>query len=288
MQRRLYAGAMALFLGAFACVERSPWAEPIPTENAASSAYGFAAAARAHAPIVDHLSTRFAPPAGAVRPPFPAGSFAAWLRELPLYAAEHPVHLYTGEVKPRQDVHAAVIALDVPRRDLQQCADAVMRLYAEYLYSSGRAAAIAFHPDPGKPRELRYTGRPDDRAAFQSYLLRVFSAAGSASLQAEMRPEPGPLRPGDVLIQGGHPGHVVMILDVAERASPSGAPPERFVLIAQSYMPAQDFHVVKNPGDAALSPWFRESDLATGLLTPEWRPFFRKDVRRFAPLAGAP
>jgi hypothetical protein len=40
------------------------------------------------------------------------------------------VLLYNGAPKFRQDVHAAVIDIDVGTRDLQQCADATMRLRA--------------------------------------------------------------------------------------------------------------------------------------------------------------
>src|SRR6185369_7802913 len=104
------------------------------------------------------LVARFPAPAAAVRVPVAAGSFGAFLRELPLLPDGTPVHLFDGSLKPRQDVHAAVVDLDVAPRDLQQCADAVMRLRAEYLFSIGLFAKISFHPDPGKPRVLQYRG----------------------------------------------------------------------------------------------------------------------------------
>lgn len=225
------------------------------------------------------LAERIAPPAGAARPPLSRRSFGGWLRHLPLLPAGSPVRLFDGRLKARQDVHAAVADLDVPRRDLQQCADAIMRLRAEYLLASGRPEAIAFHPDIGKPRALTYHGA--SRADFMRYLIRVFAEAGSASLQAELPRASGPVQPGDVLIQGGHPGHAVLVLDVAE--AQVGATRRRYLLIGQSFMPAQQFHVVRNLGDAALSPWFDEAalDSSRGLATPEWLPFFRRDVRRF-------
>jgi hypothetical protein len=225
--------------------------------------------------LADNLQTRFAPPPGTSRVSLPAGSFGAWLRQLPLYPSDHPVHLYTGARKPRQDVHAAVVALDVGSRDLQQCADAVMRLRAEYLLASGQPDRIRFHPDPGRPTVLAYTGR--SRADFGRYLTRVFSDAGSASLQAELGRVSGPVQPGDVLIQGGHPGHAVQVLDVAEGNG------KRYLLLGQSYMPAQQFHVLKNLGEPAHSPWYDQAALSRppGLLTPEWWPFLAKDVRRF-------
>jgi hypothetical protein len=226
-------------------------------------------------PPGERLSTRYAPPPGASRVPVAAGSFGAWLRDLPLRAAGTPVHLFDGREKPNQAVHAAVIDLDVPPRDLQQCADAVMRLRAEYLRA--RRQQVVFHPEPGKPKALVFAG--GDRKQFDKYLIRVFADAGSASLQAELTPVGArPVEPGDVLIQGGYPGHAVLVLDVA--AAPDG---RRYLLLGQSYMPAQEFHLLVNPEDAALSPWYDAAALETGLRTPEWRPFTRKDVRRFRP-----
>jgi hypothetical protein len=192
------------------------------------------------------------------------------------------VLLYDGARKARQDVHAAVVDLDVGRRDLQQCADAIMRLRAEYLFASGQPRRIQFHPEPGKKKVLAYTGRGDDRRALARFMVRVFSEAGTASLQAEMpRVKDGAqtLAPGDVLIQGGYPGHGVLVLDAA--VGDSG---RRYVLLGQSFMPAQQFHVLKNLADPAISPWFDAAALgsAEGLKTPEWRPFRLQDVRRFA------
>lgn len=226
----------------------------------------------AHSALVD----RAAAPPGAVRVAVGDDSFGAWLRGLPMYPPEQLVHLYDGSLKPRQDVHYAVVDLDVARRDLQQCADAVMRLWAEYLFASGKTDRIRFHPDPGKPKEIAWWGGKR-RNGWTLFLTKVFADAGTASLQAELPRAEGPVLPGDVLIQGGHPGHAVLVLDVAEKGG------ERFLLIGQSYMPAQQFHVVKNLDDTRLSPWFRESDLdqPNGLQTPEWRPFRRGDVRRF-------
>jgi hypothetical protein len=231
-----------------------------------------------HAAAVDgELAARFAPPPGAERVPLAPGSFGDWLRHLPLRPPSEPVRLYNGDKKARQDVHAAVVDLDVGTRDLQQCADAVMRLRAEYLYSLDRP--VRFHPEPGKPRELAWSGGRD-RARFQKFLTRLFADAGSASLAAELPTVSGRApAPGDVLIQGGYPGHAILILDAAV-----GADGRRWLLLGQSYMPAQDFHVLKNFGDPARSPWYDAAALdgAGGLRTPEWpRPFFARDLRRF-------
>jgi hypothetical protein len=233
-----------------------------------------------HAAAADTLEARFAPPAGAARVAVADGSFGDFLRRLPLLPRGAAVHLYDGSEKARQDVHAAVVDLDVAPRDLQQCADAVMRLWAEYRYALG--ARIAFHPDPGKPRALTFDARTHDRRAFERWLVRVFADAGSASLEAELTPvrdvARGGVQPGDVLIQGGYPGHAVLVLDVAV-----GADGRRWLLLGQSDMPAQQFHVLRNLGAPSASPWYDAASLSSpaGLATPEWRPFFARDLRRF-------
>ena len=47
----------------------------------------------------------------------------------------------------------------------------------------------------------------------------------------------------------------------------------------QSYMPAQDIHVLKNPASADGSPWYSTTFGAT-LVTPEWQ-FSRSQLRRW-------
>ena len=241
------------------------------------------------------LADRIAPPAGFARVPVAAGSFADWLRYLPLAPARTPVRYFNGRLKPNQDIHAAVVDLDVGRRDLQQCADAVMRLRAEYLYSTGRRAAVAFNFTSGdrvpfsrwaagwrprvkgnRVRWRRNGSRGADHASFRKYLTTIFTYAGSYSLAREMMPvrDPNAIRIGDVFIQGGFPGHAVIVVDLAVGAD--GA--KRF-LLAQSYMPAQSLHILRNPRDPKGSPWFAVPRGAK-FVTPEWT-FETRHLRRF-------
>ena len=66
-------------------------------------------------------------------------------------------------------------------------------------------------------------------------------------------------------IIGGFPGHAVLIVDMCENKTTG----EKLFMIQQSYMPAQEIHILKNYNDANLSPWY---SLAYGntLKTPEW------------------
>ncbi len=240
-------------------------------------------------PPGETLQARIAPPPGFRRVSVPEGSFAAWLRGLPLLPAGAKVHLFDGRLKARQDVHVAVINIDTGKRDLQQCADAVMRLRAEYLYAAGRRDEIGFdytggakgarhvpfsrwakgwRPIPTR-RGVRWRkrGRADaGYASFRRYLVQVFAYAGTYSLARELRPVPvDDMRIGDVFIEGGFPGHAVLVADMVENPSTG----ERRFLLVQSFMPAQQMHVLRNPGDGQASPWYR---LPRGmpLITPEW------------------
>lgn len=56
---------------------------------------------------------------------------------------------------------------------------------------------------------------------------------------------------------------------------------KKVFLLAQSYMPAQHTHVLVNPNNRGLSPWYELSATDEGYLTtPEWT-FQKKDLKRF-------
>jgi len=240
------------------------------------------------------VEARFPAPTDFVRLPADSASFAAFLRQLPLHPEGHAVQLFDGRLKGKQDVHCAVLDLDVGKRDLQQCADAVIRLRAEYLYAQGRYADIHFNFTNGFRAEYARWRRgariqvhgnrvswipgnapSESYTAFRKYLDQVFMYAGSASLGREMvQVSPEALQPGDVWIRGGHPGHAVIVLDVVENPGTG----ERRFLLAQSYMPAQDIHVLRNP--AGESPWYAVPGTGGHLETPEWA-FDRDELRRF-------
>ena len=239
----------------------------------------------------DTIADAIAPPPGYVRILEAPGSFGSYLRGLQLWPAGRRVHLFNGRLKERQDVHFRVLRLDVGPRDLQQCADAVMRLRAEFLYDRHRFAAISFAFTNGTkfPYEkwargwrplvhgnrVRFAQRSaprslQDRTSFRRYLDTIFTYAGSASLEKELTRSPScrDVRAGDVFIQGGFPGHAVLVVDVAARRG-GRAGQDRVFLLAQSYMPAQEIHVLSNPSDNSLNPWYRMGNTGK-LMTPEW------------------
>lgn len=201
-------------------------------------------------------------PDGFTRVPVTANSFAAWLRELPL-RKDKRVFLFDGRLKPNQSAQYAVLGLAIGDRDLQQCADVVMRLRAGYLRSVFPDSSFYF--TDYADRVYRWPGLGDS-VRFDRYLQQVFGACGSASLEKQLEPKKvRDLVPGDVFIQGGFPGHAVLVADCA--ADRNG---RKAFLLLQGYQPAQDIHILLNPDDPDLSPWFTAEDRSE-LHTPEWR-----------------
>lgn len=230
------------------------------------------------------LATRILSPEGYARTDAVEGSFTEFLREYPLKEDGSPVLLYDGQEKGNQSAHEAVFLLPLEAEDLQQCADSVMRVYAEYLYHSGQADRIAFHFTNGFLAEYgrwRDGGRisvngntvdwvqtatyDDSYETFQKYLRMVFVYAGTLSMEGESTPVSlEDIQVGDVFLKGGSPGHVVMIVDICENAEGGKA-----FLLGQGYMPAQEFHVLKNPLHEE-DPWYYEEEITYPFRTPEY------------------
>ena len=235
-------------------------------------------------------------PDGFERLPLNKNSFGEYLRNFPLKRKGSSVYLYNGNEKSYQNYHYAVLRIDTGKKDLQQCADAVMRLRAEYLFSQKQYNRIQFNITSGdsfpysrwangyrpyiKNNRLYYqkkSGISYDYPSFKKYLEFLFIYAGSYSLSREMAgvSNINQIKPGDVFIQGGFPGHAVIVMDTAKNIKTD----ESVFLLAQSYMPAQDMHILKNLEEPGISPWYsvRFSDR---LKTPEWT-FYKKDLKKF-------
>ncbi len=209
-------------------------------------------------PSIGNIKT----PEGFIRISAAHNSFAGWLRSIPL-KIERIVYLFNGKVKPNQMAQFAVIDIPVGDKDLQQCADAVMRLRAEYLYKYKLYKDIGFMDYAGK--WYKWDGG-DNRGGFDNYLQTVFGWCGSASLEKQLKTvsDFNAIKPGDVLVKGGFPGHAVIVMDMA-----TDNEGRKIYMLAQGYQPAQDMHVLVNPNNLALSPWY-EVDMEGDINTPEW------------------
>jgi hypothetical protein len=242
------------------------------------------------------IANRIPAPEGYKRVEVEEGSFQQWLRNLPLKEGKPPIYLYNGKKKFFQLANFAVLDIDTGDKDLQQCADAVIRLRSEYFYSKGQYDSIAFNFTSGD--RFRYSDwlkgvtpeiedsqvswkqhseREDNRGTFKEYLEILFTYAGSYSLSEELQQveDKNDIRIGDVFIEGGFPGHAVIVVDIAESVKDG----KKLFLAAQGYNPAQDMHIVKNPTNFSLSPWFK-LDFGKRLYMLEWV-FGSNDLKRF-------
>ncbi|MDR0291720.1 MAG: DUF4846 domain-containing protein [Elusimicrobium sp.] len=235
----------------------------------------------AQAAAADTLEQRFPPPAGYARAAVAPDSFAAYLRNLPLKPAGSYVKYYDGTEKYAPGVYAAVVDMPISPKDLQQCADAVMRLRGEWLFKQKKFDEIKFNfVSDNKPRYFKdYANRDYSYAKFLKYMDWVFAYANTTSLYNELKPVENfkDMRAGDVFVQtsGGllRYGHAETVVDVAVNAEG-----KKVYMLAQSYMPAQETQILQNPLYKKISPWYELKDGAVN--TPEWV-FYPKDLRRF-------
>jgi len=238
------------------------------------------------------LAERIAPPQGYGRVACRKGSFGQFLRDYPLKKHGSPVLLYDGGEKGNQGAHVAVFKLPIEKEDLQQCADSVMRMYAEYFWKTGQKERICFHfvdgfladyirwrdggrIQPGNPTVWVQSASYDDSYRnFKKFMRMVFAYAGTLSMEEEAKPVSlKKIKAGDIFIKGASPGHVVMVVDVCKNEEGKKA-----FLLAQGYMPAQEFHLLKNPLHKE-DLWYYENEINYPLQTPEYS-FAKGSLRR--------
>ena len=241
------------------------------------------------------IKKRFKLPDGFKRIESQKNSFEDYLQNLPLKPEGTVALNFDGSIKQPKDVYAGVVDIDVGDKDLQQCADAVIRLRAEYLFAQNKFDEIKFNFTNGFTAEyskwrsgyrisvngnnvswIKKTGESNSYEDFRKYLDIVFTYAGTLSLSKELKQiDFSEINIGDVFIRGGSPGHAVIVVDMAENKNTG----EKLFLLAQSYMPAQDIQILKNFMNESISPWY-SSLLEGNLETPQWT-FKKSELKRF-------
>jgi len=240
------------------------------------------------------IEERFNPPQGYSRITQNEASFGAYLRKLALQPAGSEVKYYDGRTKSNSNAYCAVVDKEIGTKDLHQCADAVMRLRAEYLWEAKKYNDIHFNFTNGfradyykwmKGQRISvrgntvswYSGAASSVSyeSFWNYLERVFMYAGTLSLAKELNAVSlSDMKIGDVFIQGGSPGHAIIVVDMVINGEG-----EKLFMLAQSYMPAQDIQILNNKNNEEMSPWYN-LDFTGSLRTPEWT-FTSDDLKRF-------
>jgi hypothetical protein len=116
-----------------------------------------------------------------------------------------------------------------------------------------------------------------DKACLVNYLFSLYNYAGTISVERETKKinSLNDMQPGDIFVAGGSPGHAVTVLDVAVNEKTG----KKIFLLCQSYMPAQEIHILKNFNNQNLSPWY-DTDFEGDLETPEWT-FKKSNLRRY-------
>lgn len=208
-----------------------------------------------------------------------ANSFAAYLRNLPL-RKDKTIYLYNKQPKANQSLHYAVIDISTGDKDLQQCADAIMRLRAEYFYGKGLYDSIRF--PKGEHSVYQFSSYhekniPDSRTLFMHFMETVFINCGTYTLEQQLKPVTNfsAIQIGDVLVKGGAPGHAEIVVDMAVNKQTG----KKIFLLAEGYMPAQDIHVLLNPSNINLGPWY-EIGQQKEIITATWI-FTKGQLRRW-------
>jgi hypothetical protein len=196
----------------------------------------------------------------------PEGGWAYFLQHLPVEQGK--VLDYSGRPVDDQDKQVGIIPYDVGKRDLQQCADALMRLRAEYLFSRKRFDEIGFHfvsghhytwksycqgkrpvPNGNSIRFVNGAPAPETHESLRRYLDIVYTYASTLSLARELKPATD-FEIGTVVINPGSPGHCFIIID--EIPNPAGG---KLFKLAEGYTPAQSIYVLRNSTAKGNSPW---------------------------------
>ena len=255
--------------------------EPVPTEAPVRSATGIPCVN----PDGNTLETRVETPEGFIRTKEETNGLGTFLRDFKLKKDGSPVLLYNKQEKENQFAHVAVFKLPLEKEDLQQCADSVMRVYAEFFRAKGEYSRISFSLtddfkasyakwregyriyESGNSYEWEDVAEFDGSdATFKKFMRIVFAYAGTYSIETDSKKveKPEDMQIGDVFLQSGSPGHVVMVVDMCEDANGRKA-----FLLAQGYMPAQQFHLLKNPAHEN-DPWYYVDENNYPFETPEY------------------
>jgi len=228
------------------------------------------------APEGNTLETRILTPEGYRRSK--ASGFGAFVRSYKMKKDKSPLLLYNKK-KASQSRHIAIFKLPIENYDLQQCADSIMRIYAEYFYKTKQYNKIKFHfvsgflADYSKWRkgysiqvtnDGKWIPTNEDHTtynSFKKYMKIVFTYASTLSMDKESTPiQEKDLRIGDIFLRPGSPGHVIMVADVCEKDG------HKAYLLAQGYTPACEFHVMVNPKHKE-DPWYYEDEITYPLKT---------------------
>lgn len=200
-------------------------------------------------------------------------SFGLFLRSLPL-RDNSVIKSYAGtpiDVSRYELFYVIDIKL-MFKKDIEQCADWAMRLWAEYHRSIHKLNTLYLFNYSGSKIYFKSSGK-----TYSQFLEKAFISSNSYSLKKGcLTVDDEKLIPGDLFVQNenGGIGHVSMVLDACENNKG-----QRLYLIGFSFMPAQEFHIEKGSGEYGTKGWFSRNGYIRYL--NKFYPYGKPVIRRF-------
>ena len=239
------------------------------------------------------IETKYNPPEGYER--IYNDGYSKFLREFPL-KKNNIVKYYDGEEKYNDNIWDAVFDYDIGKQDLHQCADAVLYMRANYLHTSGLTEKLHYTFLSGYEANyldfinhyyivdgsnvslaLRNNTLIDNRETFVRWIEKIWMWSNTESIDTydSFSVSIKDIRPGDFFIQSnpGSIGHAIIVVDVAENPRTN----QKIFMLSQSYMPAQQTHVLINPKTGDV--WYNLDEFKD-IETPEYS-FTINQLKRF-------
>jgi hypothetical protein len=240
------------------------------------------------------IETKYNPPEGYERI-FNDG-YSKFLRQFPL-KDNNRVKFHHGGEKTNNDIWDAVFDYDIGKGDLHQCADAVLYMRANFLFKQGLTENLYYNFVSGfKAKYSDYMTHyykiegnnvslvsrnnilKDNPETLRKWLRQIFSYANTWSIDTY---DSSPvnileMKPGDFFIESNPPpatGHAINVVDVVVNKTNS----KKMYMLSQSYMPAQETHILINPLNGGV--WYTLDEFKD-IVTPEWT-FTVNQLKRF-------
>ncbi len=207
------------------------------------------------------------------RQPLEAGSFAAWLRYLPLLPGKPDLLRFNGALSSHQQAYYAILDVPIGNQDAVHGVEAALLLKSLYMLSHGDESAISILLNSGaavsyaqwqqgyrfvsRGNEVFWEQGPRRGTGWQDvldFLVSAFPLTNTGALrEVTVKIPPAELTNGSMLFHDAASGHVVIVLDVAIHPQTG----DKLFLLAQGFTPAHQLHVLVNPKDPTISPWYR-------------------------------
>ena len=238
-------------------------------------------------PVIDEtgltLQKRINPPKGYERIKAKKGSLAEFLLGCELKKSTGVVKTWDGKKRSGQAGVQAVFKLPLAKENLQWAAGTVIRLYAEYFYTTGQFDQMSFQLRDGFAADFQkwqegflirmdatgaiwVNGGVSDtsRENFEKYMHSVLLYTSASSLEKETKKvKKTDVQVGDIFLKTGTEADAAVVVDVCENETGQKA-----FLLAKGGNPAEQFHLLKNPAHED-DPWYYVEEMKYPLKTPE-------------------